>query len=435
MKFLYYLLFMSISMTSLYGADNQSTNQLSKGILDKCLLKTIKNKDDKSLFEILEQSEMLLKKGADVNSYDERRRTPLHLAASSGYEQLAKLLLRKKACVNTLDIEGCSPLHYAVFYKHNRMTEILLTAKANPIQKNHREHDAYTLALSEGYHDLAKSIKSWTRSKKILQIEEWKSKAEQEYQSFEDDSTELSPIDEEQNAHSDSNQEEIIYSDVEKSSSDENPRKLFVYSPLRKLIHRLPLNDDYKERSRPRKTDELHSTRNTRRKLSSFINDTILSASSAAAGHKTNSTGIDGTVIEETTDIENQSFDESSHKELNSFFSQEWHSQIFNKYSSSEQSSHLSQEKHEQTFEECSPTELNSPSSQEKHKQAFEDCSPTQPNSPSSQEKHEQAFEECSLTESSSSSSAPEPIAIPINRLFLKAETIENYKQRLLCKD
>jgi ankyrin repeat protein len=57
--------------------------------------------------------ELLLKKGAAVDTRDEAGRTALHYAARRGHEELLQLLLEKEAAVHARDDEGRTGLHYA----------------------------------------------------------------------------------------------------------------------------------------------------------------------------------------------------------------------------------------------------------------------------------------------------------------------------------
>jgi ankyrin repeat protein len=55
----------------------------------------------------------LLSNGANLNIVGNDERTPLHLEADSGHEELTRELLRKSANVDTAVDEGWTPLHYA----------------------------------------------------------------------------------------------------------------------------------------------------------------------------------------------------------------------------------------------------------------------------------------------------------------------------------
>lgn len=60
--------------------------------------------------------EILLARGARVNSTNRGDDTPLHLAAAHGHREIVIMLLRKAADVNFVNEHGNSPLHYACFW-------------------------------------------------------------------------------------------------------------------------------------------------------------------------------------------------------------------------------------------------------------------------------------------------------------------------------
>ena len=75
--------------------------------------------------------ELLLSKGADVNSRDSLGETALHLAAEHGFQSVAESLLAKKADVNARDVSLETPLHLAARNGHAAMVAFLLAHQAD----------------------------------------------------------------------------------------------------------------------------------------------------------------------------------------------------------------------------------------------------------------------------------------------------------------
>ena len=80
--------------------------------------------------------------GASVNARDHRKRTPLHVAAKEGHEQLLKFLLSKKADATVTDLDGNSPVDLAAKKQHanNKAVDVLLkhpgsSKKDNPVKR------------------------------------------------------------------------------------------------------------------------------------------------------------------------------------------------------------------------------------------------------------------------------------------------------------
>lgn len=92
--------------------------------------------------------DMLLNRGARINTSNMGDDTALHLAASHGHTECVRLLLKNKADVNALNEYGNTPLHYACFWGYQEIAELLLShgAQANvanidgetPIDKCHK---------------------------------------------------------------------------------------------------------------------------------------------------------------------------------------------------------------------------------------------------------------------------------------------------------
>lgn len=69
---------------------------------------------------------ILIKNGADVNSFHHIWGTPLHLAAFSYNNTVAKLLIDNGANINILNSYGDAPIHWAVRHGNYELTRYLL---------------------------------------------------------------------------------------------------------------------------------------------------------------------------------------------------------------------------------------------------------------------------------------------------------------------
>lgn len=95
--------------------------------------------------------ELLLERGAQVDSLDEDRNTPLHYAAASGSTAVVKVLLRGGAQVDLEQAQGLTPAHWASHKGHADVLGILLAYGA-PV--NAKAEDAATplhMAANRGH--------------------------------------------------------------------------------------------------------------------------------------------------------------------------------------------------------------------------------------------------------------------------------------------
>ena len=72
-----------------------------------------------------EIAELLIAKGADLNTKNKDGGTPLHNAAWKGHVEIAKLLIVKNADVNAKDVEGQTPLDWAEEEKQKEIADLL----------------------------------------------------------------------------------------------------------------------------------------------------------------------------------------------------------------------------------------------------------------------------------------------------------------------
>ncbi|MCP4624633.1 MAG: hypothetical protein GY850_14050 [bacterium] len=83
----------------------------------------------------------LVDDGADVNERDKLGETPLHVAAMSGYREIASLLLENGADLNAGDVRGLTPVHMAAWRGNRDMVDLLLNHGADI---NARDKDGLT---------------------------------------------------------------------------------------------------------------------------------------------------------------------------------------------------------------------------------------------------------------------------------------------------
>lgn len=88
--------------------------------------------------------------------------TTLHYAAACGYIDLAQYLIISGTDVNTPTDVGRAPIHYAAFKGHLEMVRYLYGVGANPNVKDNFGFDAYSIALKNGFTDIAEWIVSIT---------------------------------------------------------------------------------------------------------------------------------------------------------------------------------------------------------------------------------------------------------------------------------
>ena len=73
----------------------------------------------------------LLLKGFDVNVFNDKHESPLHIASSYGYLDIVKLLVENKANIDSVDEKGNTPLMCACENKHEETALFLIHSKAN----------------------------------------------------------------------------------------------------------------------------------------------------------------------------------------------------------------------------------------------------------------------------------------------------------------
>lgn len=92
--------------------------------------------------------EALLKEGADVKLVSSEGWSPLHAAADN--LEITKMLIAHGADVNLQKKDLWTPLHLATYWSHTAIVELLVEKGANPNQVNGSGNTALHLALDEG---------------------------------------------------------------------------------------------------------------------------------------------------------------------------------------------------------------------------------------------------------------------------------------------
>eukprot|EP00894_Picocystis_sp_ML_P002319 jgi/Pico_ML_1/52836/g3485.t1 len=87
----------------------------------------------------VEDVQMALDGGADVNAADDLGRTALHMASANGHEALVQMLLDAGSDVGVVNTEKNTPLHWACLNGHERVVTKLMQYGASPTALNVHE--------------------------------------------------------------------------------------------------------------------------------------------------------------------------------------------------------------------------------------------------------------------------------------------------------
>lgn len=103
----------------------------------------------------------LIKRKADVSSKDDGGETALSFAARNGHLEVGKMLIAAGAKVNDADVDGITPLMAASMTGHADFVKLLLSKGAKPNAKNAAGQTALVLAAHYGdYPDVVKALVS-----------------------------------------------------------------------------------------------------------------------------------------------------------------------------------------------------------------------------------------------------------------------------------
>ncbi|XP_042503816.1 poly [ADP-ribose] polymerase tankyrase [Macadamia integrifolia] len=95
------------------------------------------------LYGYLPCVQLLLERGASMETKDEDGAIPLHDACAGGYMEIVRLLINGandtdcvKRMLDTVDVEGDTPLHHAARGEHVDVIQLLLDSGASPTKAN-----------------------------------------------------------------------------------------------------------------------------------------------------------------------------------------------------------------------------------------------------------------------------------------------------------
>ncbi len=106
-----------------------------------------------------EEVELLINKGADVNSKDISGGTVLMGAALNGHIEIVKLLIDKNANLNATDNESNTALIYATMNGHKDIVELLLNIGADINLKSKEGATALNYAEKKGFEEIVNMLK------------------------------------------------------------------------------------------------------------------------------------------------------------------------------------------------------------------------------------------------------------------------------------
>jgi len=103
-------------------------------------------------------ADLLIAKGADVNSRDHYQWAPLHMAAFRGHAEIAELLISKGAQIEAKGIDGSTPLALALQQGHPEVAMLLIAKGADVNTKRNEGETPLMIATNNSDLPLATSL-------------------------------------------------------------------------------------------------------------------------------------------------------------------------------------------------------------------------------------------------------------------------------------
>ncbi|WP_341818436.1 ankyrin repeat domain-containing protein [Wolbachia endosymbiont (group B) of Ennomos erosarius] len=103
-------------------------------------------------------TELLIKKGAEVDKANQYGCTPLHYAAAEGHTEVVNALIVKGADVNAVNQNGSTPLHFAAVKDHIEIVNALIEKGANVNAVGENKWTPLYLAVENGHIKTVKAL-------------------------------------------------------------------------------------------------------------------------------------------------------------------------------------------------------------------------------------------------------------------------------------
>eukprot|EP00826_Nyctotherus_ovalis_P056477 TRINITY_DN7632_c0_g1_i3.p1 TRINITY_DN7632_c0_g1~~TRINITY_DN7632_c0_g1_i3.p1 ORF type:complete len:217 (-),score=51.48 TRINITY_DN7632_c0_g1_i3:146-796(-) len=102
----------------------------------------------------MEGIELCLSEKIDVNTQDQYKNSPLHMACANGFEEIVRILLKAGAKIDILNESKNTPLHWAAYNGHTGIVKLLLENGANPNFKNEFDRTPLDEAIMNEREDI-----------------------------------------------------------------------------------------------------------------------------------------------------------------------------------------------------------------------------------------------------------------------------------------
>lgn len=106
----------------------------------------------------LDIAKYLIKKGAPVNSRNRKNQTPLHLAVHNAHKDIIKYLVEHGAEIDAVEDEGDPPISWAVYKGQTEILFLLIELGANVHIQNKMGNLPLHWAAEQGYVDIAQAL-------------------------------------------------------------------------------------------------------------------------------------------------------------------------------------------------------------------------------------------------------------------------------------